>query len=372
MPRSSLLLPLLLLVLPALAPQPLRAQGAPAPRGRPLRETLDIYYVDTEGGQATLFVTPAGQSVLVDTGNPGERDVGRILAAARAAGVDRLDFVLLTHYHRDHVGGLRELAARIPIDRFVDHGPTVETPEQIEGFQAAYAGLHDAAQHRVVRPGDTLPLPGVEWRIVSAAGRVIDRPLAGAGGPNAACPSTPPAPARDTDENAQSTGSVITFGRFRTVDLGDLLARQEYDMVCPVDRIGAVDLYLTSHHGLATSGSAALVHALRPRVAVMNNGTRKGGAADAFEILERSPGLEDLWQLHWSYNAGLAHNRPAVFIANPDDAATTATVITGSAGDAAGSHEGPAALLHVSARTDGSFTVTNTRNGFTKTYGPRR
>ena len=146
--------------------------------------------------------------------------------------------------------------------------------------------------------------------------------------------------------------------------------------MCPTNRIGTVDLYLTSHHGLGKSGSPALVHALQPRVAVMNNGTRKGGEPDPFRVLFGSPGLENIWQLHWAYNVGL-ENSPATFVANIEDNATIAGVLTpsqpggprgGGLGDAAHS---PAYLIKVSAQQDGAFTVTNTRNGFNKTYRPR-
>jgi hypothetical protein len=176
-------------------------------------------------------------------------------------------------------------------------------------------------------------------------------------------------------DNGESAGFVLAFGRFRTIDLGDLTWNGELDLMCPTNRIGAVDLYLTSHHGLAKSGSPALVHALQPRVAVMNNGTRKGGEPDSFRVVYESPGLEDLWQLHWSYNVGL-DNSPAMFIANIDDNATVANVLGSQAqqaprgGGGAATHS-PAYFIKVTAQQDGAFTVTNTRNGFTKTYRPR-
>lgn len=340
------------------------------------QETLDIYFVDTEGGQATLFVAPSGESVLVDTGNPGSRDTDRILATLREAGVERIDHLLITHYHGDHHGGVPELARRIPISHFVDHGPTVETNAAGRAFQEEYAKLTAAARHTVVEPGDRLEVDGVNWRIVSAAGAVLPPSPPGMGQANGACPSERPE-VNPADENGQSTGSLITFGEFRTIDLGDLLIAQELDLVCPTNRLGTVDLYITSHHGLATSGSAALVHALQPRVAVMNNGTRKGGAPQAFEILHRSPGLEDLWQLHWSHNAGIELNAPGLFIANVDEPATLAAVVGAAAAPGAAGgprpapHDGPAYAIRVSARRDGSFTVTNGRNGFSREYPPR-
>jgi beta-lactamase superfamily II metal-dependent hydrolase len=345
--------------------------------------TLDIYFIDTEGGQATLYLAPSGQAVLVDAGNPGGRDTDRIMATLADAGVKALDYLLLTHYHVDHVGGVPELAKRIPIRHFIDHGPTVEPDEQVVGFSQAYAELHGKVGHTVVRPGDTLPIRGVDWYIVSAAGKPLTRPLPGAGGPNPNCGSFKPQEnTRVPDENAQAVGSVVVYGKFRTINLADLLWNNEFNLVCPNNLVGAAEVYVTSHHGLAQSGSEALVYAIQPRVAIMNNGTRKGGAVQTFQILHGSPGLEDLWLLHWSYNGGIEHNPAGVFIANVDDAPTIASVITappqGARGGGPGSggppggrgnvHTGPAYLIKVSAQADGSFTVTNTRNGFSKTY----
>ena len=330
-------------------------------------ETLDIYFIDTEGGQATLFVTPSGESVLVDTGNPGGRDSERILAILAHAGVEEIDHLLITHFHGDHYGGVQELAQRIPIRHFVDHGPSVESNPPMAAFQQAYASLYGAARHSVVKPGDRLEIAGIDWLIVSADGAVLTESVSGAGGSTPGCPAERPE-ARPDDENGRSTGSLVRFGEFSTIDLGDLLITQELGLVCPVNRVGTIDLYLTSHHGLATSGSAALVHTLRPRVAVMNNGTRKGGSPETFRILHESPGLEDLWQLHWSHNAGLELNAPALFIANLDAPEVIAGVVSGATGRPP-AHDGEADAIHVSARRDGTFTVTNTRNGFSRTYG---
>jgi beta-lactamase superfamily II metal-dependent hydrolase len=358
----------LLLCLIAAAPLDAQRGGAPGVR------TLDIYVVDTEGGKAALYVSPSGENVLIDTGNPGARDGGRILAVLEAAGVKRIDHLISTHYHRDHVGGLVALAQRIPIAHFLDHGPNVENPEQVRGFRAAYDSLLANAKHTVVKPGDRLAVAGLDWRIVQSAGSSITRPLAGvgAGASNAAsCASfeRKPEPARP-DDNAQSVGSVITFGRFRVLDLGDLLWNEEHDLVCPRNMIGAVDLYMVTHHGLASSGSPQLVHGVRPRVAVMQNGATKGGEPAALQILHTSPGLEDVWALHWSYAGGVEHNSPGAFIANLDSASTIARVLTAAPGQGGSGNQehAPAHYIKISARANGSFTVTNTRNGFSKTY----
>ena len=380
-------------------------------------KTLQIYYIDTEGGQATLFVSPSGESLMVDTGNPGSRDLDRIALALADAGVKQIDHLILTHYHVDHVGGLQELIKRIPVKHFYDHGPTVEMQrEQVNGFQTAYAEMYAKATHTVLKPGDKVPFAGVDWRVVISAEQPIKNPLPGAGKPNPACDTFKRQNVPGPDDNAQSVGSLITFGRFKTIDLGDLLWDNEFDLMCPNNKVGTLDLYLTSHHGLARSGSEALVHGLQPRVALMNNGPRKGGTTQALAILHSSPGLEDLWQLHWSYEAGVEQNTPGVFIANLDDNETIANVLTvpapaprgggappaaagatvapavvapggqgqpaavdarggsggfgGGRGNPAAAHT-PAYWIKVTAQQDGTFTVTNARNGFTKTYRPR-
>ena len=341
-------------------------------------KTLDIYVADTEGGKAALYVAPSGQAVLIDSGNPGERDTGRIIAMLKDAGVERLDYLVSTHYHVDHIGGLQELSRRIPIAHYVDHGPSVEEREQVQGFQAAYAELRARARHTIVKPGDRLAVAGIDFRIVTAGGEALKKPLSGGGASNPACARTQKKPDPATpDENAHSVGSVITYGEFRAIDLGDLLWNEELELMCPSNPVGTVDLYMVTHHGLDSSGADALVHGVRPRVAVMQNGTRKGGSIAAYQILRASPGLEDIWQLHWSYHGGIEHNPAGAFIANVDDAATIASVLTAPAGgrgggSAAAAAHSPAHYLKISARPNGTFTVTNTRNGFSKTYAKRR
>ncbi|HXH25512.1 MAG TPA: MBL fold metallo-hydrolase [Vicinamibacterales bacterium] len=357
--------------------------GVVALRAQAQDRTLDIYFIDTEGGQSTLYVGPTGETLLVDTGNAGDRDLGRIVETLKVAGVQRIDHLWTTHYHGDHVGSLLALAAQVPIAHFYDHGaPHPDDRIVSVAFMSSYENL-TRGRRTVVAPGDTIRMRGLEITVVASADRYLRTNLRGGGRPNAACAVTPPKDEsgyRDPD-NGHSAGFVMAYGRFRTINLGDLTWNGEIDLMCPTNRIGAVDVYLTSHHGLAASGSPALVHALQPRVAVMNNGTRKGGAPEAFRVLHESPGLEDVWQLHWSHNAGL-DNAPAMFVANVDDAATVAGVLTGPAAGAAGRQGGagapggaaahtPAYLIVMSARPDGTFTVTNTRNGFRKTYRPR-
>jgi competence protein ComEC len=352
------------------------AAGFAGLMAQPRSGTLSIYYIDTEGGQSTLFVGPGGESLLVDTGNAGERDLGRIVETLTAAGVTRIDHLWTTHYHGDHVGALLALAKQIPVSRFYDHGaPHANDRIVSAAFLSAYDEL-SRGRRTIVKPGDKVPMAGLDITTVASANRYLQTNLPGGGGANPSCAGVPPKDESSyfDPDNGDSAGFVLAYGRFRTIDLGDLTWNGELALMCPSNRIGAVDVYLNSHHGLEKSGSPALVHALRPRVAVMNNGTRKGGTADAFRVLHESPGLEDLWQLHWSHNVGL-DNAPAVFVANVDEASTVANVLTapspaGRGGGPPAAHS-PAYLIKVTARQDGSFSVANTRNGFTKTYQPR-
>ncbi len=311
---------------------------------------LEIYFIDVEGGQATLIVDPRGPSLLVDTGWPNfdGRDARRILSAAKAAGLKRLDYVLITHYHRDHVGGVPELARQIQIGTFVDHGPNMEDSDDTRKLYAGYQRAIGQSKHLVLKPGDRLPFKGIRVQILTASGEHIISPLPGANQPNLACASEPEA-RTDVTENARSLGILISYGQFRFIDLGDLTRKKEQELACPNNLIGTVDLYLTTHHGLDQSNAKAIVNALHPRVAIMNNGAHKGGSKEAWEIIRNSPGLEDLWQLHYLLDSDKEHNVPEMFIANPAE-----------------NCEGK--YIKVTAAQDGSFTVSNSRNDYKKTY----
>ncbi|MEO7142008.1 MAG: MBL fold metallo-hydrolase [Bryobacteraceae bacterium] len=314
---------------------------------------LEIFFIDVEGGQSTLIVTPARQSLLVDTGwaDYSGRDADRIVDAAKKAGVKRIDFLLVTHHHLDHVGGVPNLVERMKVGTFLDHGPTVETAKQAQGLYTAYLKAIGSSEHKVVKPGDTIPLKGVEVEIVAANGEHITTALAGAGQPNPYCKGVE---RRETDpsENARSSGFVLTYGKFRFIDLGDLTWNKEMNLVCPDNLLGTVDVYLTTHHGLNQSNNPAIVDALHPRVAIMNNGAKKGGSVEAWTTVKNSPGLEDLWQLHFAVEGGKDHNVPDSFIANVDE-------------------NGDGKYISLSASADGGFVVTNSRNKYTKTYPPR-
>lgn len=312
--------------------------------------TLQIYFVDVEGGQATLFVPSHGQSLLIDTGwgYNAFRDANRIVAAMKKAKIGKIDFVLITHFHSDHVGGVPQLVQKIKVGTFIDHGPNRETSKTSSTLYAEYQKAIVGSEHIVAKPGDRLPIKGLDVTVVSADGNVIESPLPGAGQPNAACEGVKPKEA-DPSENARSLGTVIQFGKFRTVDLGDLTWNKELSLMCPVNKLGKADLFVVSHHGMDISNSPALVHGIAPRVAIMDNGSKKGGTADALDVVKSSPGLESLWQLHFADAAGSEHNVSDPFIANVNEGDT-------------------GFYLKVEAKEDGSFEVYNPRNKLTKQY----
>jgi competence protein ComEC len=354
---------------------------AALPVAQARRTTLDIYVVDVEGGNATLFVSPSGESLLMDTGNGGAaavRDADRIMSAVKDSGITQIDHLITTHWHGDHFGAMAELAGRIPIRHFIDHGPSVQSQPASDAFlQKIYPTLYEKAKHTVAKPGDRIPIAGLDWRVVTSAGQAIKTPLPGAGRPNPHCAAYQPQDP-DPTENAQSVGSVVTFGKFRTAHLGDLTWNKEFDLMCPANRIGPIDLFFVSHHGQPVSNAEVLVHAIQPRVAIMNNGTRKGGQPPAMNIIHSAPGLEDLWQVHFSLLSGQEYTVPGMFIANPIDQQTDVMPIVAMAPPAPGPgappapvHNGAAYWIKVSAQQDGGFTVTNQRNKFSKTYRAR-
>ena len=341
-------------------------------------KALDIYVVDVEGGNATLLVSPSGQSLLIDTGNGGMgavRDAGRIVEAAKDAGVTQIDHLIITHWHGDHYGGLSELAARMPIRHFIDHGPSVQKNEATDRYiETTYRELYAKAKHTVVKPGDTIPVAGINVRVVTSNGDVIRTPLPGAGRPNRLCGGGPVA-VNAVPDDPESVGSYITFGRFRALHPGDLTRDKEFELMCPTNRVGTVDVLLGLHHGQDTSNSIPFIHGLEPRVAIMNNGTRKGGLPNVMKALYSSPGFEDLWQMHFSLLSGQEYTAPGMFIANGIDEQQEAIPVAPMPLPQPGpnvppppAHNGRAYWIKLSAQEDGSFTVTNARNGFSKVY----
>ena len=330
------------------------------------RKDLEVYFIDVEGGQSTLFVSPSGQALLVDTGWPGARDAERITGIAKQAGITQIDYLVLTHYHIDHTGGVVDLASRIPIRNFVDHGPTFDKTANVPQYYAAYLPVREKGKHILAKPGEKIPMSGIDVQIVSAAAETILEPLADAGAPNALCADFQPKDeVKDPmvgGENKQSVGMVISLGKFRMVDFGDLTWNKEHDLACPNNLIGAIDLYLVSHHGKETSSLPMLVQAMHPRAAVMNNGANKGAELPTFATLKKSPGLEDLWQLHYAVDAR-EHNSSEQLIAN---------LGVGGTKDSGVPDEKTANYIKLVARADGSFTVMNSRSGFQKEYAAHK
>ena len=325
-------------------------------------KTLDMYVVDVEGGKSLLLVSPSGQSMVIDTG--GGREVDRIVEACKAAGVKKIDYMVVSHYDGDHVGGVPALAARMPIVTFVDHGANVQldNPGYVKNVDA-YMALAAKGKHIVVKAGDRIPIKGFDALVAMAAGKAIAAPLKGAGQPNPACDTTQRKvwgldergilDNHDTNENSQAIVLLVTYGKFHMLDPADLTWNKDRELFCPVNRVGTVDLYMTANHGMVNANSPVMVHALRPRVAIADNGARKGATAETFQTVESSPGLEDYWQAHYLIAGGEKANTKPDYIANIE-----------------GSPDGK--WIKVSAGQDGAFTVTNSRNNFSKTYKPRK
>ena len=325
----------------------LLAAGLPALFGA---DALQVYAIDVEGGKSTLYVSPSGESMLVDAGYAGfnNRDADRIAMAAQAAGVKQIDYLVITHYHKDHMGGVPQLAAKLPIRNFIDHGKSFETDKDVGAEYDAYLAVRKKGNYTMVKAGDRIPIRGIQVDVVTAAGEPIQKPLPGAGQPNPTCSSYQPIKP-DTGENAHSIGMVITYGDFRLADLGDLYWNQEHDLACPANKLGTVDVYMTTHHAKKTSVSPQSVWALHPKVAIMNNGPNTGADPRAWQTIRSSPGLEGMWQLHLALSNDKEHNVTSPFVANLGERC-----------------EGKWILL--TARKDGGFTVTNSRTGFEKKY----
>ncbi|MBI3208654.1 MAG: MBL fold metallo-hydrolase [Candidatus Solibacter usitatus] len=282
--------------------------------------------------------------MLVDTGWAGfnYRDADRIATAAKKSGVTKINWLVITHFHADHVGGIKQLAERLPILNVVDHGKTVETAANNIAFFKTYEEVAAKSKRHTVKPGDKIPVKGLNVEVLSAHGATSGRK----GKANALCGGVKQRE-NDLTDNGQSVGTLISFGKFRFLDLGDLTWNKELALACPDNRIGKVDLYLTTHHG--ADSPAALIHAIGPRVAIMNNGEKKGGAAVGWKTVKASPGLKDLWQLHFAAANGKDANVEEQLIANPQ-----------------GKDEGN--YLMVQAGSDGKFSVTNSRNGLKRSY----
>lgn len=317
--------------------------------------TLDIYYPDVEGGAATLIVSPARESVLVDAGWPGNdgRDVQRIRAAMQAAGITRIDHLITTHYHADHVGGVPSIAAAVPVGAFYDHG--LMAPPLARDFASHYEAYTAAVKtRRTLKPGDTLRLAGasggapVTLAFVSGHGTVHTRP----GAANPACAAATAKP-EDTSDNARSLGFTMAYGPFDFFDAGDLTWNVEAKLVCPAVTLPVIDVYQVTHHGLDQSNHPLLLQALAPTVAIMNNGAKKGGSAATVKDLKALPSVQALYQLHRNVTTGPDDNTAPDLVANPDE--------TPDAGH----------MVSVHVRADGRYTVVNHRTGEKRAFASR-
>jgi beta-lactamase superfamily II metal-dependent hydrolase len=318
--------------------------------------TLDIYWIDVEGGAATLIIAPSGESLLVDTGFPGndDRDAKRIAAAAASAGLTRIDNLVITHFHGDHVGGLTALSKMIPIRKIYDHGESIEKSQE-KGATLWQDYLTAAGNRRtVVKPGDKIALAGVDITVVSANGEVIQKPI-NKGFANKLCEGAERKPT-DNTENARSTGFLLTYGKFTFLDVGDLTWDRELMLGCPVNKVGEVSLFQATHHGFSNgqSGAPALIWSLKPQVVVVNDGARKGFSNGGYETIAKIPGIEGIWQGHKGAMNDAAHNTAEDMIANLDEGAAD-----------------KGNWIKASVARDGKFTVTNGRNQFSKSYTVR-
>ena len=333
---------------------------------------LDIYWIDVEGGAATLIVSPSGESMLFDTGwEVDDRDAKRIYATTQQAGLKKIDYLVISHYHADHVGGPATLSRMIPIGSFFSRGDAIEPANQkwLDSYKTASAG-----KRTVVKPGDRIPINGLQALVVSSDSKLLDKPLSG-GGPNPLCADAEQKAAAGP-ENQNMVGLLMTYGTFKFLALIDLDWEKEMELVCPVNRLGRVTLYQTSRHGAFDgAGAPAFLGAIRPQVVVMNNGPRKGlGQVDntvtsitpagnktppyernGYLRLASLPGIEGIWQGHLSLlDKDPKHNTAESMIANFEETA-----------DCKGN------WIKASVRSDGTFTVVNGRNGFSKTYTAR-
>ena len=318
-------------------------------------KTLDVYAIDVEGGKSVLIVSPSGESMLFDIGWPGfnGRDADRIVTAAKTAGLKQIDYLVISHYDADHLGDVPLLLSKFPVKRIVDHGPMEASGKTPSERYKAYAAVRDGMEHTAVKAGDRIPIQGIDVLVVTAAGKFLHNPLRGAGASNPLCATNSAEPERPSDvEDNMSIGLLFTFGRFRMLDFADLESAYDYKLMCPNNPIGSVDVYQVSIHGQDKGVSRVLAQALHARLAIMGNGPRKGGAPKTWETLRGAPGLEDIWQVHYSIAGGREHNPPDDYVANLE-----------------GSDQ--AHWIQLSAGSDGAFSVTNSRNRFSKPYNRR-
>jgi len=320
------------------------------------KDSLKITAIDVEGGFATLYVTPQGHSLLIDTGWPNSAE--RIAAAVKAVGLARIDYLLVTHYHVDHVGGAVELMSLVPVGTVIDHGPNREAlaPNANPKFLAMapatlypkYLEAIGKRPHRVMRPGETLSIDGLKITAVDSDGEVLKAPL-GKGEPGAGCAAATTNDNLGGEENPRSLGVLMTWGRARILSMGDTTWNVENSLACPRDLIGPVDLLFADNHGTENANSPTLLNTVEPRVVVFNNGAAKGAAAQSIATVQASPRIKGIWQLHFSEQ-------------HPDVNAPQANIVNLSG------RQDDRHPLRIAVDRDGGLELTNPRTGATTRY----
>ncbi|MEW4487864.1 MBL fold metallo-hydrolase [Thalassoglobus sp. JC818] len=281
---------------------------------------LDIYFIDVEGGAATLIVTPAGESILIDSGYPDNngRDRDRILETVKLANLDHIDHAVVSHWHVDHYGNHATLSSLIPIHNFWDRG-IPDALQEDKNFDTRIADYRAATQNQsnTLRAGDHFELDSngtpLSVTVLTASRNVIPN----SGEPNPFASESEDRP-RDESDNACSLSLLFEFGDFRFLCCGDLTWEIEAKLMTPNNPVGTVDLFMVTHHGLPTSNNPVLVKALDPTVAVMCNGPTKGGHPDSIATLQSCQSLEHLYQLHRNVKLDADAQTPAEFIANSE------------------------------------------------------
>jgi competence protein ComEC len=328
--------------------------GPLAPQPPPLR----IYWIDVEGGGATLIVTPAKESILVDAGWNLDRDASRIYkVAAEIAGMHEIDYFIATHWHADHYGGAIKLSQRMPIRRFYGNGPlpdSVADDPQFLTLMPQYRTLVDG-NSITLKAGTELSIrqvssgPALQVQVLAAGRKVADHSAT----PNPLC-SEKENPSPDPSQNADSIVLLFRYGKFTFFDGGDLTKAVEEQLVCPVNLVGTVDLFQIDHHGFDRSNSPVLIHSVHPRVVVVNNGPQKGAEPQTMKTLFSTPGVETVWQIHRNLQAGTQINTSPEFIANHQAEA-----------------DGEAEFIQASAEPNGGFSVQIGTTGTRRDYPPQ-
>jgi competence protein ComEC len=298
---------------------------AAAARGAEEKRGLDIYFIDTEGGAATLIVTPAGESILIDNGNPGARDADRIhKAATELAGLKAIDHLIISHWHSDHYGSTERLAKSLPIRNYYDRGIPERLAEDPANFPTLIQAYKTASDNKSkkLKAGDELALQQAsgapKLRLLCLCGNGETLPDKAGAPENPAAQEHKPKP-EDTSDNAKSLGFLLSYGDFRFLVLGDLTWNVEYKLVHPSDKIGQVDVFQVTHHGLDISNNPVLINTVKPHVAIFTNGSRKGCEPSVTTTLRRVPGIQAIYQMHRNVRVGAQENTDPEYIANPEE-----------------------------------------------------